>query len=149
MTIREATIDDVPQLVEMGRRFRASTQYASIVSENPQQMADTATNLITQDNGVIWVAEDRGGCLVGMLGLVLFCHPMSGELTVGELFWWSDAPAIGMRLFRRGKQWAQSTGATKFQMTQPETEQRLTALYERLGFQRVEVAWQIDLEAVA
>lgn len=143
--IRRALTSDVPELVAMGCRFRAQTEYASLVSENPAQMAITATGLIEGGNGVIWVAEDKGGALTGMMGLVLFKHPMSGELTAGELFWWSELPGVGLRLFERGKLWAAGHGATKLQMTQPEAEPRLADVYGRLGFQRVEVAWQMSL----
>lgn len=145
MIVREATLLDVPTLVAMGCRFRAQTAYAGLVAENADQMACTATFLIEHEDGMVLVAEGRGGELTGMMGLRAFLHPMSGELTVGELFWWSDVPGDGMRLFERAKRWATDCGATKLQMTQPEAEPRLADIYGRLGFQRVESAWQMNL----
>jgi RimJ/RimL family protein N-acetyltransferase len=146
MTIREATLIDVPALVAMGQRFRAESSYASLVAENPAQMAETATKLI-EGQGVVFVAEDRGGAIVGMIGFYLFVHPMSGQLTAGETFWWSDVPAVGMGLFRRGKAWALAQGAETLLMTQPAAVPRLGLLYKKLGFTPVETAWQLDLSA--
>lgn len=147
--IREAVLADVPQLVEMGRRFRAQTAYAAFVADNPAQMAQTASALIASDRGVVWVSEGKGGELTGMIGLVLAPHPMSGELMVGEAFWWSDLPGVGMRLFERGKKWAREQGAVLLQMTQPATEPRLMDVYAHLGLQPVETAWQMRLEPMA
>ncbi|KKL26893.1 hypothetical protein LCGC14_2390670, partial [marine sediment metagenome] len=36
--IREATPDDIPRLVEMGRRFVSESSYKEVISENPEQM---------------------------------------------------------------------------------------------------------------
>jgi hypothetical protein len=141
MTVRAAILTDVPALVEMGRRFRALTAYASLVTENVEQMAVTATWLIEHEDGAIFVTERRGGELTGMIGLRACLHPMSGELTIGEVFWWSDLPGDGMRLFERAKQWARENGAHTLQMTQPASEVRLGTIYERLGGEKAETTW--------
>ncbi len=147
MIIRAATLADVPALVEMGRRFRASTMYAALVAENADQMAATATWLITNEDGAIFVTERRGGELTGMIGLRAALHPMSGELTIGEVFWWSDLPGDGMRLFERAKQWARDNGSATLQMTQPANQERLGAIYERLGGEKAETTWIFNLTA--
>lgn len=147
MTVREAVIDDVPQLVELGKRFRASSEYRGIVRENPQQMARTAEHLITADVGVVYVSENRGGQLVAMIGLQLFVHPISGDLTAGEAFWWSEVPGQGFRVFLKAREWAKAQGATKLQMIQPLSKAELGDFYDKLGFKCIEVAWELDLEA--
>jgi len=147
MTLRTATLADVPELVAMGRRFRSTSGYSTILAENVGQMEITASNLITGPRSTVFVAEGVGGDLIGMMGLICFQHPMSGDWTVGEAFWWSEQAGAGLRLFERGKLWAKEQGATKMQMIQPESEPRLGPLYAHLGFHRIEVAWQLDLEA--
>lgn len=144
MTIREATHVDVPQLVEMGRAFRLGL-YADAVAENVEQMAETARLLIDGEDSVIYVAEGRGGGLLGMIGLRLFVHPISGELTVGEVFLWGEG--AGMRLLYAAKKWARAHGATKLQMIQPINETRVGDLYHAMGYRCIEAAWQLDLEA--
>ncbi len=146
MIIRPATLADVPQLVEMGRAFRMSSSYASTVAENPEQMAETAANLITH-LGVVFVAEGRDGELVGMIGLVKAVHFISGALTVNEAFWWSEVPGVGIRLLYRALAWAREHGAVKLAMIQPLAETRVGDLYERLGFTCIEACWELDLTA--
>ncbi len=144
MRIREALESDVPQLVEMGRAFRLGT-YADVVAENVAQMEATALALILDEDAVILVAEGRGGDLIGMIGLRAFIHPISGEVTVGELFLWGEG--AGMRLLYHAKQWARAKQATKIQMIQPIGDARVGDLYHALGYRCIEAAWQLDLEA--
>ncbi len=145
MRIREARDADVPQLVEMGRAFRLGV-YADVVAENVEQMTVTAQRLIDQPDSVVFVTESRGGDLSAMIGVQAFTHPLSGELTVGELFWW-PVTGDGMRLLRHAILWARDIGATKFQTIQPVTEARVGDLYAGEGFRCIEAAWQLDLEA--
>ncbi len=149
MTIRTATVADVPQLVEMGRAFRLGSSYASMVAENVEQMTETATNLITH-LGVVFVAENYGGELVGMIGLVKAVHFISGALTVSEAFWWVDESnrgSVGVRLLHRALRWATEQGATRLAMIQPVDNVMVGDIYERLGARCVEVCWEFDLTA--
>jgi predicted aconitase len=147
MIIRDATLADVPQLVEMGQRFRAKTSYVGIVAENPAQMAQTATRLIEQPQSAVMVAESRTGALVAMIGLTCYVHHISGAWTAGEVFWWSESPGAGILLLRQAVSWAQSQRAVTLQMVQPVEEVRLGDLYARFGFRCIEAAWQLDLTA--
>ncbi len=146
MTIREATLADVPQLVEMGRAFRLAV-YDGSVEDNPEQMAETAAMFVASPTCVIFVSEGVGGELSGMLGLVWHRHFISGAATVSEAFWWSEAPGAGMRLLKRGQQWARERGATRFQMVQPASNARLGTFYEGLGFALIEHGWELTLTA--
>lgn len=146
--IRQATRLDVPQLVEMGRAFRLAI-YAESVAENVVQMTETAESLI-EGLGVIFVAEGRGGELVGMIGLVKAVHFLSGQVTVSEAFWWVDEPyrgSLGVRLLHRALRWAREAGAVKIAMIQPLSETLVGDLYQALGFRCVEVCWELDLTA--
>lgn len=147
MTIREATHDDLADLVTMGRRFRAESGYATVVADNPEQMRATAEMLIDTEHGVIYVAEDYGGALVGMIGFLLVTSHLSAEKIAGELFWWAEQPGVGLRLFNRAKQWALAQGATKLQMIQPCDRPRVAKLYKHLGLAAMETTWQMDLRA--
>lgn len=147
MILREATLVDVPELVQMGERFRASTEYCTLLAENVAQLEATAIDCIVLAERVVFVAEGAGGDLIGMLGLICHVHPMSGERVVGEVFWWSEQAGAGLRLLERGKAWARAQGVRKLNMVQPAWNPRLATLYERQGFRRIEVEWQLDLEA--
>lgn len=136
--IRHATPDDVPQIVDMGLRFLRSTAYRDRVGENPEQMTRIAQQLIG-GAGALLVAE-RDERLVGMIGVLLFEHPLSGEWIAGELFWWSEQPRAGMRLLREAEAWARASGAAAMQMIAPTPQ--VERVYLARGFEQVEVAYQ-------
>lgn len=141
-------MDDIPALVAMGQRFRASSGYADVIADNPAQMAKTAETLIAGETGAVWVAEDAGGALVGMLGFVLAPNHISGELTAGEVFWFNEGRSgYGIRLLRKAEAWAVAKGATKIQMIQPVDRQDVAAIYVGIGFRPVETTWQMDVSA--
>lgn len=147
--IREATLTDVPQLVEMGRAFRAAV-YADSVADNPSQMHRTAMAFIEQPNRVIFVSEGRDGDLVSMIGLVLHTHFISGDVTVSEGWLWVEPAArgsLGVRLIREAMAWGRLHGAVALDMVQPIADDDVGALYQRLGGKRVEIGWRLDLTA--
>lgn len=148
MVIRDATMDDIPALVAMGQRFRASSSYADVIADNPAQMAKTAETLIAGESGAVWVAEDAGGALVGMLGFVLAPNHISGELTAGEVFWFNEGRSgYGGRLLVKAIRWAQAQGATKLQMIAPADRQDVAEMYTKLGMRAVETTWQMSVSA--
>jgi GNAT superfamily N-acetyltransferase len=146
--IRDATLADVPQLVAMGQRFRTSSRYAAVLRDNPAQLARMAEGLIAGDHGHVWVSADDAGALSGMLGVIRFDHPMSGDLNVGELFYWvnPESRGNGVRLLRRAEAWARDQGAAAILMIAPD-QTDVGALYARLGYTAVETAWSKRLAA--
>ena len=137
--IRAATSDDVPRLVEMGRRFRAETGYARHLAENPAKMAELATQLA--DAGSLLVSE-RNGAIVGMLGWIVYPHFISGEMMGTEVFWWvePECRGEGIKLLREAERVARTQGAAKMQMIAP--TDRVATLYQRLGYEFVEAGYQ-------
>lgn len=144
MTIRPASVTDVPRLIEMGARFIAETAYRDLVSANPTRMTDIVSSVMDSPDGVVLVSETNAH-VTGMIGVMVYAHPFSGERTGFDLFWWIDPEARGhgVRLMRAAEQWASDHGATKMQMVAPNP--RVETLYERLGYQAVEVAYQRSL----
>jgi len=139
--IRDATEQDIPRLVAMGERFLTETVYRGRVPVDPATMARTLALLVATENGTVLVSE-RDGVVVGMIGLLLFENPISGELTAGELFWWVEPEhrGIGVRLLKRAEQWARRAGARKVHMIAPTPE--VGQLYDRLGYGYLEAAYQ-------
>jgi GNAT superfamily N-acetyltransferase len=140
--IRLACESDVPRLVEMGRRFRNETGYNKHLAENPAKMAELASQLAAA--GGVLVSE-RAGQIVGMIGIFLFPHFLSGELVAGEVFWWVEPEhrGEGIKLLREAEKQARERGAVKLQMIAPNP--KVAALYERLGYEFVESAYQRTL----
>ena len=139
--IREATGADVPRIVEMGQRFLTVTPYRDLMRGNPETMAATVTGLLATPQGLVLVAE-RDGALVGMIGVLIFPHHVSGEWTAGELFWWMEPGARGggVRLLKRAEAWAHARGAVRMQMIAP--DEQIGQMYARLGYAPIEVAYE-------
>jgi GNAT superfamily N-acetyltransferase len=140
MTIREATLADVPRLVAMGEQFLGSV-YRGLIQGDAPTLTRFATHLVESDASVVYVAE-RDARIVGMIGLMRYPHPMSGETTAAEVMWWVD-PAhrgCGLRLFRAGERWATAQGARVVQMIAPTVD--VERLYTRLGYGPVERVFQ-------
>jgi hypothetical protein len=148
--IRDATSDDIPRLVEMGERFLTETVYHGRVTVNPTAMARTVGFLLASDLGAVYVSEQHGA-VVGMIGLLFFENPITGEPSVTELFWWVEGAHRGgpeaLRLLRRGEQWAREIGAVKVHMIAP-AGTRVGTLYQRRGYEELETAWQLDFARI-
>jgi GNAT superfamily N-acetyltransferase len=140
--IRLATIEDLPRVVEMGRRFRRETSYAEKLKENAAQMLALAERLVA-GNGLL--LAERSERLIGMLGFVVYPHFISGEITAGEIFWWVEPEfrGEGLRLLREAEKCARQAGATRMQMIAP--NDRVAHVYRRVGYEFVESTYQKEL----
>jgi RimJ/RimL family protein N-acetyltransferase len=135
--IRAATAADLATCVEMGVRFGREV-YAGKVAVDADTILALGVRLLEQ--GTILVAEkDRAP--IGMLGLIVLPHLFSGQPHCSEVFWWVDPDhrGCGLRLLRAGEAWAWDHGATSFHVSAPDL--RVGALYERLGYTKVETAY--------
>jgi GNAT superfamily N-acetyltransferase len=140
--IRLAVAADVPRLVEMGLRFRGSSAYRRYVVENAEQMTSTATMLVERGGMLV---SDRDGCVVGMLGYILFPHFLSGETVASEVCWWVEPEyrGEGLKLLRAAETHAKERGAVHMQMIAPSDQ--VASIYQRCGYQFVEAAYQRTL----
>lgn len=139
--IRKADMRDIPRLIEMGLRFIRETGYSKHVEENPEQMRKTLDVLIPK--GLVLVADENG--VVGMIGFLAYEHPLSGEKVASELFWWVDPEhrGHGKELMRAAEEAARHAGARKMQMIAP--TEGVEVLYRRMGYTRLEAAYQRSL----
>lgn len=144
--IRLALHADIPRAVAMGRRFIAETSYAGGLADNPGRLAETAARLIDGDDAVLYVAE-RDAAIIGMIGGYVYTHPYSDERFATELFWWTDPECrgAGIWLLKAFEQWARLQGVRALQVVAPRSNDRLGAIYERLGFTRVETCYQREI----
>ena len=139
--IREATIEDIPALVEMGMRFAQSEAYKHILRDNPVQFESMARMLITSESSVMLVLE-KNGHVEGMIGMLCTPHFLSGDMFAGEVCWWINPEhrGNGVRLMKSAEDWSREHGATSIQMVAP--NERVGRLYERLGYKLTEMSYQ-------
>lgn len=143
--IREAREADIPQLVEMGLRFISEGPYREKIKQNPERLSSLTEMLITNSDGKIFVLE-RGSKLTGMIGLLVYLHPMSGEWVAGELAWWvepNSRGSSGVRLLKRAERWAREAGAEILQMIAP--SEHVASFYVRMGYEHIEDIYHLRL----
>lgn len=140
MTIREATLADTPRLVEMTIAFIVSSIYAEMLEASPDRIALVVSNLL--NGGVIFVAADDAGALVGMIGITL-----SGDRTFGEEAGWWVEPAhrtsalVGPKLLRRAECWARERGLLLLKMVAPAGSPEVEAFYLHAGYFELETTY--------
>jgi GNAT superfamily N-acetyltransferase len=124
----------------MARVRRARREdFPGVIAFVPEQINNLLEQLVAHPHGLLLVSEDDG-VVTGMFGAVAFPHPISGEITVGELFWWADRRGVGLRLLRAAELWAETRGAQIMQMIAPNA--RVGQLYQRLGYRQAETLFQ-------
>lgn len=145
MTIREATVADVPRLVALTRRFIATSGYAAVLADNPAAVTALVTYLIEDPAGLVLVADTGSGAedaVVGLLGVALTPSLYSGERVVLETIWWvePEARGPGLALLRAAERWAAEQGAVRIEMIAPVDGlgPRVGQLYQRRGYRAVE-----------
>lgn len=143
MQVRPATHADMPAMLKLGQEFLTTTPYAAVLANNPDKMVATCGELIDSPAGAVFVSTDLDDQVTGLIGLKCFEHPLSGERTVGELFWWVSPTArgrAGLALLRRAERWAKEMQAVKIQMVSPSVE--TSQLYEKLDYVPIEISYQ-------
>lgn len=142
--IRRATVNDSERLMEMGMRFVAQTTYSGFIAAKPERLIDTIGSVLMNPDGVILVSGSDAS-LTGMIAMLAYDHPFSGERTAFEVVWWvePEARGDGVRLLRAAEDWAKEQGAGKVQMVAP--DDRVGTLYRRMGYVPVETSYQRSL----
>ncbi|MFC4728800.1 GNAT family N-acetyltransferase [Coralloluteibacterium thermophilus] len=141
--IRAATHDDIPAIVEMGRKFYATTSYPSFAPFNPESVAALARMMI--DTGVLLVADE--GELVGMAGLVVCPFMFNADvLAAHEVMWWVDPDAqgrgTGKALLSAIEPACRARGVGAIQMVHlHNSPPQAAVLYERLGYRHSESSY--------
>ncbi len=145
--VRQATLDDVPDVQAMFAEFVRTTQYQKYVGQNTDVSSALIAQLVAHEDGGLFVVQAEDG-LIGMFGLMVYAHPFSGERVAVEAFWWlnPDRRGYGVFLLRRAEAWAKEKGAKRLAMMAPIDKPRVAEIYEALGYHAVEITYQKDLQ---
>lgn len=146
--LREATIEDLDRLIEVGRAMHEESPRFRELTFDPERLARTLQMAIESPDAFTWV-DERGGEVAGGLFAILTPHWFSPDLTSCDLglFMLPEhrgtlAPA---RLLNAYATWARSRGAKHILfgvMTGVHVEETVR-LCERLGWRRAGVAMEI------
>lgn len=139
--IRDATDDDVPALLALGRLMHAESPRFSRLDFSAPRLAGTLRGLIAGGQFMLVGTSDSGKILGGMAAMLL-PHWCSDDLVATDLALFIAPEARGgllpARLLSRYVRWARARGAVLIQAgvtTGVETE-TTARLYERTGLTR-------------
>lgn len=147
VVIRPALREDVPQLLELGRHFYASSGCAAHgLRFDEGALADTCAQLATE--GVLLVAE-RDGELIGAVGALAYPWYLDRSQTIAQEIWWWVEPharntGAGKALLDELEAWAKARGAAVVSMATPGEggqDETVARLYRRWGYQYTETNW--------
>ncbi|MEO1503116.1 MAG: hypothetical protein AAFU68_02705 [Pseudomonadota bacterium] len=133
--IREATVDDLPHIVKMGRLFHLRAYRNLPVGYDTPTATDFARGLIESDNGVIFISH------LGMCGGLVAPFYMSTTLQASEVFWFAQ-DGLGDALRRRFEDWAKDKGAKvcTFSALRPVRGKAVERILKTAGYHHHETA---------
>ncbi len=142
MTIRQATIEDLPLLETCAREFYASSKH--LRDFELSRFVGLWTSLIAGGTGVIFILA-AGGDIAGAIGGISHPDAYSALIVAQEFFWFvrSELRGGGVRLYRAFEQWAKDRGCGELHMAYlPDSMPGKVAIfYEKMGFRLAEVAY--------
>ena len=144
MTIRFATLADVPSLVEAGSRMHALTRFRS-QPFSAQRLAQAFSDLIAQEQGkyafLVAAHVDGGivGALIGVMEQQIFTDAYTASVMHFDVLPEARMGGHGVRLLRAFERWARNRNAIEVCLgvnSAPETEQ-LGRFIKRMGYRSV------------
>ncbi len=138
MNVRPATTDDLPRIVDMGRKFWSQTAYAPHVIYCPDSIAASALEMLRA--GLLIVA-DVDGVAVGAVGLMATpLYANRDVLAAAELYWYVEDEhrdtGAGKALLVAIEDAARAAGVKLLGMMLLEAvePEKAEAIYKRLGY---------------
>lgn len=136
--IREATFDDIPAIMALGREFADEAGVTARVGWDDACVWDLLAGLIESPDGILLVSEN------GMIGGVVYPHPFSGLRVFVEMFWRAK-DGNGLALLSAAEEAARQRGAAQMVMIAMDDMARTRRLYSRIGYAPVEVQFMKEL----
>lgn len=150
--IRQATLSDVPQIVEMSRKFYETTTYPGFAPMDDETVARLAGTLAGAHVLLVAEAGVLAKSLCGMIGLFIAPWMFNVQMiTAHEVVWWVDPERLGAGLGRTLIEEAiaacKQRGAVAVQMVHLSTSPpQAAALYQKLGFVHSESSYTLTTE---
>ena len=144
MTIRFATLDDVPALVEGGSRMHALTRFRS-QPYNAQKVAQAFVDLITRGQGkyaFLVAASTSGqivGALIGVMEQQIFSDGYTASVMHIDVLPEARMGGYGVRLLKAFEQWAKNRKAVEiyFGVNSDTEVQMLERFAVKMGYRKV------------
>lgn len=132
--MRQATPEDIPRLVEMGRKFHAASNQKCGYSG--EDIAAMLGNMIASPSACILTTD--GGVIGGAISPA-YCD-RSWKIAI-ELFWWAE-DKTGLKLLAGFEEWAWAQGANEIRMTTLTNLPTAERILDRRGYVASEISYQ-------
>lgn len=149
--IREATIDDVPELMRMTKNFYDNSHFPEFANYNKDTMIHLLIQMISDEGAMMLVAEGDEG-LVGTLAILIYPYYFNHEVfTAQELWWWVDeevrGSSIGVKLLKESEKLLQEIGVSHFTMMSitSSSADKVNNMYEKMGYKLTEYSYIKEL----
>lgn len=133
--IREASVEDIPRLVEMAEAFHALSPYQGVAFDG-DSFARSIERYLSDPCWTVKVLDEDG--VVGLaIAVVQAFYFNEDEITAQELMWWVDPDSRGggLRLLYALEGWARDKGAKTLAMGDVPGLRSLESLYRRRGYE--------------
>ncbi len=151
MSIRVATFEDLPRVLDLGELLHKESPRWSRIAFNRSKAETVLAALIDSPDGVIFVAVEGGVIIGGIAGLVE-AHWSSDDRLASEISFFMAPDARGRlapaRLICALDAWARMRGAVWIQggTSTGLAPERTAGLYEALGWQRCAIGLEKHYE---
>ena len=139
MTLRLATTEDIPVILEMAKKFADTSPYGKYPQEY-SKAEDMVKGLLIDRNKSIVILYEVNGKPEGMIAGVLSEMMFSRENVAQELIWWVNPghrSRKSLSLKEAYEYWAKRVGAKYISMAEPNDE-KVARYYERTGYKVME-----------
>jgi GNAT superfamily N-acetyltransferase len=144
LTVRVATLDDIPAYMVLAAAFVATTPISHIVPFDREGTAGFVSAALDNPDMLILVAEDAGE-IVGITGALIYPMYFNPAKLVAQELWWYLTPkarggSASKMLFQTIEKWAKDKGANAMFMIALADERvdTMAKVYKRSGYAPVE-----------
>jgi GNAT superfamily N-acetyltransferase len=150
--IRDATIEDLKEIVHLGKEFFDNALFHLNIEYHHASVWHMLNNLRINEKGILLVAESEGK-LQGMVGGTLFEWYFNPRYKSGQEIFWYVSPeyrgtTVGIRLLKEMERQAKAKGASSWIMISEAhmgNHDDMDKLYRKLGYSDHETAYIKDL----
>lgn len=137
--IREATRDDIPMIMEIGRRFADEAGVTQQVGWDDESVEGLVGNLIDHEDGIMLVGDKS------ILGGLVYAHPFNRHRRIFQELFWRSEGREGLKLLVEAEKLASAKGASRSLMLDVASMPGAERIYERRGYSLTERTFTKEL----
>lgn len=142
--IRPATINDIPRLIHMGKKFHEEALVDKGLGYVPTDLIRYYVTMMESPIAVFLVAEDEGIVVGSIGGMIVPWNMDFSQLILLEQWWWVDpeyrGAKVALDLEEGFARWGKDNGANKIIMVSInlQREETVKRYYRRKGYKYLE-----------